>query len=121
MWTEKPKWNGKTADVVLSSCLLPAVDGQPFLLQVEHCDDFFLPVFSSIEKLNTVMSHIKKKIGVLYYTIKQITDGREFLESVRKGGVRIMFDPRIIDDHHTKWLEVIKEGEEWQLLDQESN
>ena len=113
----KPHWNGKTHNVDLNKCLLPFMMGQPLFLQLENCDDYFLPVFTTPENLHDALT----KMGYSGYDIKQVTDAEEFLDSLREGGVRVMLNPQIIDAHHTKWLEVVKKGEEYLFIDQELN
>lgn len=113
----KPRWNGKSRNVTLTSCLLPFVAGRPLCLQLENCEDFFLPIFEKVEDLRVVMAHLKKKTAFSDYTIKQITDPHDFLDFVREGGIRIMLNPCIINDHHTKWLEVVREGEEYLFME----
>ncbi len=122
-WVGRPRWNGKIADVDLNECLIPFVQGQPFLVLLEDCDDWFLPIFTSPEMLGAVTMKIMVKTGLVDpatvnevpFDIKQITDAGDFIDSVREGGVRIMLNPQIINDHHTKWLEVVKAGEEYKF------
>jgi hypothetical protein len=117
-WTGKPRWNGNARNVKITECLLPYMPLQgPLTLQLENCDDYFLPIFSDSDKLHEVMA----KLGFVGYNIKQITDAEDFLDSVKEGGIRVMLDPQIINKHHTKWLEVVKQGEEYLFVDQESN
>jgi hypothetical protein len=55
-------------------------------------DTYFLPVFSTKEKLDAYIPVFAPKSPT---KIKQITDGKEFVDSIHEGGVRIMVDPYI--------------------------
>lgn len=57
----------------------------PVLIVIEG--QRFLPVYSTAEKLRESMN----KINVTDYTIKQITDGRDFLDSV--SNMNVCADP----------------------------
>jgi hypothetical protein len=59
-------------------------------------------VFSTEEKLNE--SKIAKEVK---FTIKQIGDGGEFLNSVIPH-IRVMVDPWITDQGTTRWVEPIE-------------
>ncbi len=43
------------------------------------------------------------------------------LDIVRDKGIRLMIDPVVVNDHHTKWKEQVQEGDEWKYQDFESN
>lgn len=115
-----PKWNGVEKDFELKGCLF-AYDEQlgPILVLIENCNDFFCPIFSTEEKLRDHMKHIRN-MGLLQtlkkpYKIKEINESQKFMESLCKAGVRIMHNPQIISDHHTKWNEIIYDGEQWKI------
>jgi len=63
-------------------------------------------VFSTLDKLEESCA----ELGFKDYRIKHIDDGREFIESVMEGGVRIMLDPyRVTSENKTRWTEIILE------------
>ena len=122
-WRGKPKWNGKEVKVDLENCLLVFVYNLfPFLLHLEYCKDRFLPIFSSEDMLRSFMrEHGDKMIDNCPWSIKKIDGQKEFMDSVLDQGVRIMLDPNVINPHHTKWHEVVRDGEQWKFVDAENN
>ena len=122
----KPKWNGKIADIDLHGCVF-AWGGDklgPCLMLLEGCsdDEPFCPIFSTPEKLHAHMDYLTSRgMGLGNYSIKQVDDPADFMGSLREAGVRLMYDPRIINDHHTKWHEIVYAGEEWMFVDSEAN
>lgn len=122
-WNGKPKWNGKIVDVKLSGCVLafnPLMG--PVLTLIEGCEDYFLPIFSNVDDLHKHIQYLQNRgLGKFNYVVKKIDDANEFLDSIREVGVRVMLNPEVITDHHTKWKEVIKSGEEWKFVDAERN
>jgi len=125
-WQGKPKWNGKIADIDLNKCLIPwhAVYG-PCLVLLEGCGDNepFMPIFPTPEKLQAHMMALIRKgiIKFLGFQIKQIDNAHEFMSCLRENGIRLMYDPEIVDEHHTRWKEVVYSGEEWKFVDPETN
>lgn len=123
-WRGRPKWNGNSVKVELEGCLLPFAFGiMPFITMIENCEDQFLPIFNEKDDLDNFMNIVARKSGVSSWTIKQVDVGgsNEFLDSVLEQGVRVMLNPRIIDEHHTKWHEVVRDGEQWKFVDPETN
>jgi hypothetical protein len=123
VWKGKTHWKGKTVDVNLDDFFMVFAYGvMPFLLLLENCEDKFLPVFSTADKLRDFMEKNGKTVGCEDYTIKQITDADDFCDSIWEQGVRVMLDPRFIDKHHTKWFEVVKDKNGlWKYIDAERN
>ena len=81
-------------------------NGQPHLIQMPGNPHFWLAVFSSLVRLEESCA----ELGFVGYRIKQIDDGRDFIESVMEGGVRIMLDPyRVTSENKTRWTEIILE------------
>ncbi len=119
-WLGKPKWNGEKVNVDLKTFFLPIVHNEIFCMFIDGCDDAFVTTFSTEEKLHPVMDHLKTKIGFPSYEVKQITNTEVFLTAVLKN-YRVMLDPQIINDNHTKWFEIIKEGNEIFYIDPEVN
>ena len=72
---------------------------QPVLVFIEQIP--FLPIFTTEARLRQTM----QDIGISDYKIKQIEDGREFLESVIDQ-IRIASDPWITDRGTTRFTEV---------------
>lgn len=108
----KPKWNGVEKDVDLQGCLIPCHETLgPILMQIENCEDFFCPIFSTKEKLQDHMTYI----NISSYKIKKVDDPKDFFDSLREHNVRVMHDPQVINEHHTKWNEVIYDGEQWKF------
>jgi hypothetical protein len=122
-WEGKPKWTGERIDLGgIEGKLLPIVYDEPFAIQIEGSNDFFIMLFSDEEKLTEAMRHFLRKLGMpdLIYGIAKVKN-TQLLEELKKLGFRLMFNPLVIDDHHTKWGEIIKKGEEWRYVDPETN
>ena len=103
----------KPGEVLLSQPRGIAVSGyfspfhhndQPWLIQMPNNPSYWLAVFSSVEKLEESCADL----GIRDYKIKQITDGRDFVESIIEQGVRIMLDPYAVrSENKTRWTEVV--------------
>ncbi len=87
----------------LTGMFFPAYldDDQPCLVVLEGVH--FLPIFSTVEKLQEQLPIINPLAPT---KVKQITDGRECLESVLGYGLRVMLDPYVTDHGTTRWTEV---------------
>ena len=123
-WKGEPKWNGTPLkDINIEGCVFAIHPSQgPLLLLIDNCEDYFLPIFSNTEKLGKHVVYLQNKgFGKFSYITKKIDDGTEFLESVMEGGVRIMLDPEVVNNHHTRWKEVIRSGDEWKFVGAESD
>lgn len=83
---DAPRPTGKPlVPLVLTGSLIPwNGDDGPVLLYMPGTTDFFLPVFSTEEKLRSTLT----QAGVAFECVKHIDDGLEFLASV----------PRVMDD-----------------------
>lgn len=75
----------------------PWSDGQPVFASMLATSDLFLPVFSTIDKLRTMMA----TANIPYQSIKHIDDQRAFLDSLpsRFGDQRLRV---IVDPYFTK-------------------
>lgn len=73
--------------ISLTGKIFPFKDGQPVGVVVENVT--FLSLFSTEEKLHFSM----EMMGVSDYSIKQIDDHTEFLDSIQGSGIRVMLDP----------------------------
>lgn len=124
-----PRWTGNFVENPdLNGILIPFINQTPFTILIDNCDDHFLVVFTTKEKLDTYINHpaiqgvIKNSldsfISSYSFNIKQVHDVRAFVESVIPHA-RIMLDPEIINPRHTKWLEIIKDGDQIKYRDPE--
>ena len=79
---------------------------QPIYVEMPNINARWVVVYSKVEDLQEFMcrSNIKD------YKIKLIEDGIEFSQSIFENGLRIMLDPRVIDNQKTKWTEVVSES-----------
>lgn len=108
----KPRWTGKPPhDINIKGNLFPVSPGPfkvPLVVQIDGSEDYFLPIFSTEEKLHAHMAHLKRKMGEeMEYKIQQVDEPEAFCESVWGSGVRIMQDPIVITDNHTRWTEIM--------------
>jgi hypothetical protein len=98
---------GKLVSLNITGYLLPVHENrQPVLLQIEGAgDDLFLPVFSTPEKLRAGM----ELAATAYDRIIQITDGREFLNSLKENTLkpRVILDPYKHESGMIRFVEVI--------------
>lgn len=122
-WSGKPRLNGEKAEFgEVTGKLFPVVANQPFVIAIEGCEDIFFTLFSTKEKLEETIQKFLKKLDV---PTDQLSIGRvlqsEFVDNMFDLGVRLMCDPVVIDDHHTKWIEIIRKGDEYKYVDAESN
>lgn len=77
---------------------------QPWVLKMPNNPSCWIAIFSSVEKLEEACADL----NIRDYKIKQITDGRDFVESIIEQGVRIMLDPYAIrSENKTRWTEVV--------------
>ena len=128
-WEGKPKWSGEYAkfgDVV--GKLFPVVMNEPFLIAIEGCNDLFFMLFSTEEKLKETVEKFLAKLGQpdLPYSTGRVlqTDMIDYLLELGRNSpvkTRLMCDPVVIDDHHTKWIEIVKEGDVYKYVDSELN
>ncbi len=118
-WYGSPEWTGGVEeDLDLEGKLIPLVDGELFFVQIEGCEDYFLMIFPTMEKLDKIVPEFMKQLDIkLSYTAESLTKEMVLgLDNLRKAsGVRLMYDPEIINRHHTKWKEVIYNGEQWKF------
>lgn len=121
-WEGKPLWDGEYVECrPIEGKMFPAVLGSPMIIQIEGCPDFFVMVFSTLEKLQATTDHFLKKLGMpVPYAIGKI-ESEEFLEYMMELKLRVMFDPIVIDDHHTKWGEIVKEQDRYKYVDPRAN
>lgn len=125
-WNKPPTWDGEYVEVDLKEKYLSFVPSPlgniPFCIQLDGSEDAFLPMFSTEEGLRKTMDHLEKKLGFpSFYIIGKIDDAEELVDGVIKEGCRVMLDPQIISDTHTKWHEPVKHGDVWKYANPEKN
>ena len=89
----------------------------PVVILIEGTDDKFLPVFNSEAHLHRHMNHLEEKLNIkIAYKLMPVLNPEGFLESITQMGVRVMINPEVIDDHHTRWTEVVKSEDTWKYF-----
>lgn len=118
-WNGKPTWDGSYGnfgDVV--GKLFPVVENQPFLIAIEGSNDLFFMLFSTQEKLDETLKKFLKKLNV---PENSYTTGRvlqtDLIDALIEMKVRLMCDPVVIDDHHTKWFEIVRQGDIYKYVE----
>lgn len=96
-------------EVTLTGKLLPwGDDDQVVLIHMSACDDYFLPVFSTRDKLEATLG----RAGVRFVKIKHVDDGAVFLASLPylygdgKRALRIILDPTFGRDGTVRFTEI---------------
>ena len=104
-----PFATGKITDSVnLTGMLFPCKDGQPALLSAPDSKFNFryLPCFSDEEKLTALMAQAE----VLFDSIKQIEDGKAFLNSIYyeniANDIRVIINPYYLPNGHVRFVQV---------------
>jgi len=95
--TDKPP-----EDVTLTGKLFPWKNNQPVFLRVPKSPYYYLPCFSTEEKLRDVL----KRAGVEFASIKQIQDGPEFLTTEFPPLTKIIIDPYFTAEGRVRWVEL---------------
>lgn len=76
---------------------------QPHFVQMPYVDDFWVAIFSDLDKLDDGC----RRLGIKDYKIKLILDGRDFIDSIKENNIRIMLDPYVVlEKNKTRWTEV---------------
>ncbi len=93
----------KSERINIANYIFPWNDLNPIFLSID--DSLFLPLFSTIEKLDELM----KRFGITTYRIKKIDDSREFLESLMENAtkVKLLVDIEWTDKGSIKFKEII--------------
>lgn len=100
---DRPKPTGKQpVDIVVSGCLMPWRDG-PVLLSMPGSASSYLPLFSGEAKLRECLA----TAGVQFASIKQITDGAAFLESVPRDVV-LIHDPWFTPEGRVRFQQIVR-------------
>ena len=109
-WSGEPK--GK---------LFPVVNGQPFVLAIECSNYMFFMLFSTEEKLkDTTLKMMMTKLGLTGEVGYDEIKDENFVDEMMNLKIRMMCDPVVIDDHHTKWTEIVRQGDVYKYVS-ESN
>jgi hypothetical protein len=98
-----PKPTGRPAESVsLTGMLLMWKSVQPVLLRVAGLEGNCIPLFTTPDKLRDA----SRELGLHYESIKQVDDGRQFLDDMRAQNVRIIVDPHIATNGKLRYLDV---------------
>lgn len=100
---EGPKPTGRQSEIDLTGSLMPWKNGQPVLLSVPGSTSFYLPLFSRGEQLESIMS----RANTSYESIKQVSDGRDFLSSI-PNDIKVMVNPYFTPEGRLRWTEVLR-------------
>lgn len=77
---------------------------QPWLIQMPGNPSFWVPVYSSIEKLEESCA----ELGIKSFKVKQITGSRDFVKSLVEQNIRVMLDPYAVrSENKTRWTEIV--------------
>ena len=93
------KVSGEIKTFEAEGFLLPWWNEQPVYLLIEGIR--LVVIFSSKEKLDGAMS-----LTGVSYTIKQVTEGREFLNTLLAQGIRVIADPYDAQTDKTRFVEL---------------
>lgn len=106
--TEKLLSNFTPASI--TGCLTPfQSDGQPWFVHLPNNPNYWVPVFSTVEKLEAGCVDL----NINDYFIKEISDGLEFIESIKIVGLRVMLNPYSVrEENKTRWTEIVLPWEE---------
>ena len=113
-----PKWDGTYVDIdPIAGKFFPVVLGQPFVISINDSNDLFFTLYTTEEKLKETTGKVLIKLGMpSEYTIGRVRKTKDFIDAILEGGIRIMCDPIVVDDNHTKWSEIVKEGDQYKFL-----
>lgn len=97
-------------EVTIRGCVVPWRNGGPVVLEMTGTSDWFVPMFSTAEALKASM----RMLDVDYQSIKQIDDGRQFLEGLAESEtpqrLRPILDPVLGENNYMRWSEVFLES-----------
>lgn len=112
-----PTWDGQKRDLDLTVAYCPSILGVPFTTLIEGTDDHFVMLFRTEEALrrhmgNPVMQRVLlASFGVAPLAVIRVEDINAFCTAIWQAGARIMLDPEIVSAHHTRWQEVVRDGD----------
>lgn len=91
----------------LTGYYTPSQNGGPLNIILPGNPSWWVPVFSSVEKMEESCA----ELGIRDYSVKQITDGFDFVTSIVEAGGRVMLDPyRVSCENKTRWTEIVPWG-----------
>lgn len=93
---------GKSRNISITGCLIAWRDGQPLCVMIPDFADQCLPIFTTEENLRRSM----REIGAMFDSIKTISDGPEFLDSVPEV-IPVVLDPHL-KDGRTRWTLIMR-------------
>jgi len=97
----RPTGRGE-AELQLTGCLLPfGADGRAVLLMMPGSVYLYLPLFTSLEKLQACL----KQASVSYATVKQVVVGQEFLDSI-PSDIVVIQDPWFTDEGKVRFMQI---------------
>jgi hypothetical protein len=114
-WVGPPRANGVVHDLDLDSFFLLFDGEEPILVIIESTEDDFLPIFSTVEKVAAYLRHLihlgcpEEWVKGLFVRKVDKQSCGTLLAAFLEHGVRVMVDPVVVSDNHTKWLEVVFE------------
>jgi len=92
--------------IELTNALFPWNGTTPHFLRMPDSEYLYLPCFTKVELLKEMMT----RVGITDYTVKQITDGAEFMSSFSDQGskdIRVILDPHFIEEGRVRFQQVI--------------
>jgi len=121
--THAPRWTGRIRHCDADQKLLPwsLKTDNPLWVYMQGCDNPFLILFSTEEKLRIGMEMVAKSQKTIeqrvsfspaMYGIKQVDDGDDFLSSIweQMPEARVIVDPYETDEGKTRWTEIAKDA-----------
>lgn len=100
------KFLSEPQKIDVTGCVSPFKhDYQPWLIQRSKDSDYFVAVFATEQLLKVGCVDF----GIGDYKIKQITNGIDFLESIKNANCRVMLNPYNLRNK-TRWTEFYLDG-----------
>ena len=117
-WNGRPRWNGKYVKDFgeITEKIFPVLNGQPFVVSIEGTEDLFFMLFSDEEKLKETTLSMMTKLGLSGQLTHNVFKETSFIDEILDMKIRIMCDPVIVDDHHTKWFELLHQDDMYKYI-----
>jgi len=87
---------------------IPVVNEKPICVQIDDCDDFFVPLFTQEENCKNVTLKILKKLKIEEGFVIGKLKTEDVVVNMMDSGIRVMLDPILENENCTKWIEIIK-------------
>lgn len=106
---DSPRPTGRPhVDVTLTGGVFPWDGMQPVLLSMPGSELYYLPVFSTEDKLRDLMA----TAGVPFVSIKRVDDGGQFLASVYENQgaletIRVILDPHYLPNGRCRFTQIL--------------